>query len=106
MNRHDPNYINYRLKAGDKVTLVNPAKVAGYWHDPVYEPRGRWESHFMLPGCVGTVIAARTPCVSYAPGKEPAYFANVDIEHNGTKSRIRVFHKELRKVRQNQKETK
>lgn len=88
---------NYRLKDGDRVRLLVPARVAGYQHDPVYNPRGSWDSHYMLEGSVGIVVHARTPCV-LARGGRTRYFANVDIKHNGTTSRVRVYHHELRRV--------
>lgn len=89
---------NYRLKDGDTVRLLQPARVDGYWHDDIHAPRGSWDSHYMLPGAVGVVVRARTPCVWTQDGKQ-AYFANVDIAHNGVVSRVRVGHEAIRRIR-------
>lgn len=87
---------NYRLSDGDKVTLLYPARVDGYWFDEVTMFRGSWDSHIMLPGCEGIVVRARTPAVHSVDGR-PSYFANVDIVHNGVTSRIRVAHDQLKR---------
>lgn len=92
------NTTNYRLKDGDQVTLMNPARVDGYWFNAGTMVRGSWDSHFMLPGCAGTVVKARTPCVC-SPSGRTAYFANVEIVHNGVTSRIRVAHNQLKRHR-------
>lgn len=89
---------NYRLKDGDLVELLEPAHVHGYFYDPILCPWGMWESHWMLKGSIGKVIVARTPSVTSVDGRT-TYFANVDIEHNGMVSRVRVNHPKIRKVR-------
>lgn len=89
---------NYLLKDGDKVLLKQPARVDGYWYDPLYAPFGCWDSHYILPGSVGTVVRARTPCVRARVG-DSLYFANVDIPHCGGVSRIRVSHGFLRRIK-------
>lgn len=88
---------NYRLKDGDQVLLLDPARVDGYWYDEVHNPRGSYDSHYMLPNTIGTVIKARTPCVTSKDGRT-CYFANVDVEYNGTKHRVRVFHSTLKRI--------
>ena len=96
MSRDVPR-TNYLLKDGDRVRLKAHARVDGYTYDPVYAPFGSWDSHYMLAGCEGVVIKARTPCVHTVSGKI-RYFANVDIAHNGIVSRVRVDHDTLRRV--------
>jgi hypothetical protein len=93
---------NYRLKAGDQVVLKEHATVSGYWHDDVFAPRGSWASHVMLAGALGKVVTARTPWVC-GPGNETRYFANVDIEHSGGVSRVRMSHTALRRLTQRQR---
>jgi hypothetical protein len=96
---HENPRTNYRLKDGDRVLLLEPAKVDSYWYDDVHCPRGSYESHYMLPNTIGTVVKARTPCVTSIGGKT-CYFANVDVEYNGTKHRVRVYHSVLKKLSQ------
>jgi hypothetical protein len=88
---------NYRMKDGDAVELLNPARVDGYWYEPKHMASGSWDNHFMLTGCRGIVVKARTPCV-VSPDGRTRYFANVDIEHHGVKSRVRVYHSELKRL--------
>lgn len=87
---------NYRLKAGDRVTLKQSARVDGYWFDAEFMPKGCRDKLYLLPGTTGTVIQPRTPCVTAGPS-EPLYFANVDVDYMGEKHRVRVFHNTLRK---------
>lgn len=49
------------------------------------------------PGTFGTVIWARTPKVIHEPGTS-LYFANVDVDLDGTIERIRVPHGALQIV--------
>jgi hypothetical protein len=93
---------NYRLKAGDHVVLKEHATVSGYWLDGVFAPHGSWVSHIMLAGAVGKVVVARTPWVC-GPDNETRYFANIDIEHNGCVSRVRMSHNALRRLTPRQK---
>ena len=89
--------LNYRMKDGDRVELLKPARVDGYWYCPDTMSRGSWDRMHLLPGCVGVVIKARTPCVVAGPN-DPLYFANVDIPYGGTTHRVRVFHSDLRRM--------
>jgi hypothetical protein len=91
------SHINPRLQDGDAVQLTKPARVDGYWHDPIHAQRGCWDRLFLLPGATGRVIHARTLCVTQRKG-EPHYFANVDIKYMGQTHRVRVFHNCLRRV--------
>ncbi len=90
--------VNYKLKEGDLVELLEPASVSGYWFCRDTMLRGCWENMSLLAGCAGRVITARTPCVTAKPG-QPMYFANVDVDYMGSSHRVRVFHSALRKVR-------
>lgn len=91
-------HTNYRLREGDTVQLLEPARVDGYWYDPTFAPHGCWVSHYILRGSVGKVIRARTPKVLRV-GSKSLYFANIDIEHNGVKSRVRLEHHLFKKLR-------
>lgn len=88
---------NYRLRDGDRVRLLQPARVDGYVYDPVFAPFGTWDHHFMLAGCEGVVIRARTPAVHSIDGRA-RYFANIDIPHNGQVSRVRLEHDQFRRL--------
>jgi hypothetical protein len=90
--------VNYRLKDGDQVVLLESTPVAGYWFCQDTMTRGCWEKMHLLAGCVGRVIRARTPCVTAKPG-QPKCFANVDIDYMGNTHRVRVFHSALRRAR-------
>lgn len=87
------------LKDGDRVTLTKPCKVDRYWFDPEFMSRGSYDFAHMLPGAEGVVVRAKTPCVTYAPGREPAFFANVDVACMGHTFRVREFHNHFKKVR-------
>lgn len=83
---------NRRLQAGDQVLLLENARVDGYWYEPSIMCRGDWTSHIMLAGSVGTVVTPRTAFVTSKNFKDKHVFANVDIQHNGVTSRVRVAH--------------
>ena len=79
---------NYKLCDGDTVELNVPTRgdfSAGY---------------FLVPsGTLGKVVHARTPRVVRRPGTKSAYFANVDVEVDGCRGRIRVPHGVLKRVK-------
>jgi hypothetical protein len=84
----DTEGTNYRLKDGDSVELKSDA-------------RGDFSNGcFMVPaGTKGLVAIARTPRVLSHAGTKSLYFANVDVEIDGRKGRIRVPHGALQIVR-------
>lgn len=86
------------MKDGSKVILTKPCRVDGYWYDPSMM-RGCWDLLYLLPGCIGRVIKARTPCVHYNPKTEPAFFANVDVEYMGKTFRVREFHDHFKEIK-------
>lgn len=88
---------NYLLKDGDTVCLKTPQRVSRYVYDAEHAPRGLWYSLYMLPGAVGVVVRARTPCVWDRPG-EPTMFANVNIVYMGETVRVRPFHHEIMRI--------
>lgn len=93
-----PGRTNYRLRDGDLVELTAPVRIDGYWL-PNPHGRGSWDAGHMLPGVVGKVVKARTPCVFRRTEQDPAYFANVDVDVPGHGIiRIRPFHHEVRRV--------
>jgi len=79
------------IKDGDTVIITKPCRVDQYWYDPDTN-NGSYDFMFLLPGLTGKVIHSKTPCVSYKPGKEPPFFANVDVEYMGRIWRVREFH--------------
>lgn len=85
--KDDTKATNYRLKDGDSVEL----KIA---------TKGDFsKGNFLVPsGTKGVVAVARTPRVRCGNIKS-VYFANVDIEIDGIKGRIRVPHGVLRILR-------
>ena len=89
---------NYRLKDGDRVEILYPAKVDGYWQDDKFVARGCWESHYIVAGTEGVVVRARTPSVRSDDGLTE-YFANIDINHCGIVSRVRLHHDQFRRVK-------
>lgn len=82
---------NYRLKDGDEVTILEPARVD--WYIPEFQS---WTLMHFLPGTQGRVVRARTPCVT---GAGTRYFANVDIDYMGSTYRVRVAHETLKRNR-------
>lgn len=86
-----------KLQTGDLVTLKTAHHVSRYWYEPTVMARGSYESHWLLPGCIGVIVVAETPCVTNAPG-EPRFFANVDIDYMGEKHRVRAFHRDLERI--------
>lgn len=87
------------IQDGDVVALRSPARVDGYWFCESTMVRGCWTRMHLLPGSLGRVVRANTPCIQAGP-KGPKVFANVDIKYMGETLRVRVFHKELIKLRQ------
>lgn len=85
------------MKDGDTVKLTKPCKVDRYYFDNF--GFGRWDFMFLLPGAIGTVIKAKTPCVRYNPKTEPAFFANVDVAYMGAVYRVREFHNHFRVIK-------
>lgn len=86
------------MKDGDTVVLTKPCRVDRYVYDRERD-MSSWDFMYLLPGCVGKVIRAKTPCVLYAPKKEPAFFANVDVEYMGETHRVREFHDHFERVK-------
>jgi hypothetical protein len=86
------------LKDGDKVETLVSVRVDGYWYDPEYMARGCWDKMYFLPGTVGTIIHAKTPCAR-AKLSGPQYFSNMDIEYMGQTYRVRPFQHELRRMK-------
>lgn len=82
----DTKPTNYKLRTGDKVTLLA-------------ETKGDFSTgYFLVPsGVTGVVVNARTPRVVRGPKTKSAYFANVDILVDGCKGRIRVPHGALKR---------
>lgn len=87
-----------QIKDGDQVVLTKPCKVDQYWFCPEHMSHGTWEFAYLLPGAVGTVIRANTPCVMYNPNTEPSFFANVDVTYMGLRFRVREFHDHFRRL--------
>jgi hypothetical protein len=81
----DTKPTNYRLKDGDTVELLADAK-------------GDFSNgNFLVPpGTHGVVAIARTPRVFTRAENKSLYFANVDVQIDGKKGRIRVPHGVLR----------
>lgn len=90
--------VNYRMMDGDTVQIVKPCEIKQYWHCQDSMTRGSWSFASVLPGTVGKVIKARTPCVSLRKN-EPIYFANVDILIEGNIYRVREYHSHFKKIR-------
>lgn len=91
---------NYRLRDGDAVKLLEPARVDGYIPPSDAFSRGTWDLMYFLPGTTGKVIRARTPCVTARKGvgENTCCFANIDIDYMGSTYRVRVFHDTIRRI--------
>lgn len=96
-NKNPPT--NYRLRDGDTVELLEPARVDQYWYCD-FLGRSSWDLMYFLRGVTGKVIRARTPCTSSFKGKgeNSCCFANVGIDCMGITYRVRVFHNTIRRV--------
>lgn len=91
-------HLNYRLKDGDTVIFTEPVRIDRYTYCPASAPSGCWTAGHVLKGVQGTVVKARTPCVTRS-ASEPAYFANVDVLIAGHTFRVRPFHHQLRRTK-------
>lgn len=85
------------MKDGDTVVLTKPCRVSRYVYDNDRDMYS-WDFMFLLPGSVGKVIAAKTPCPLHNK-KGPAFFANVDVEYMGATFRVREFHDHFKRVK-------
>ena len=87
----DDGTTNYKLKDGDKVSLLYSTIGDG----------PKFVVHLAI-GTLGTVVTARTPRTLQPRVRKPRtyiYFANVDFEIGGVKYRGRVPHNALKKLR-------